>query len=33
MKDELDLLPMDKCQRFLQFAVIILGLCGQACPN
>ena len=30
MKDELDLLPIVKHQRFLQIAIIILGLCGQA---
>ena len=33
LKDELDLLPTDKRQRFLQIAIIILGVCGQACPN
>ena len=33
MKDELDLLPTDKCQRFLQIAIIILGVYGQAYPN
>ena len=33
MKDELDILPTDKLQRFLQIAIIILGVCGQACPN
>ena len=33
MKDELDLLPTDKRQRFLQIAIIILGVCGQACPD
>ena len=33
MKDELDLMPMDKRQRFFQIAIIILGVCGQACPN
>ena len=33
VKDELDLLPKDKRQRFLQIAIIILGMCGQACPN
>ena len=27
MKDELDLWPTDKRQRFLQIAVIILGVC------
>ena len=33
MKDEVDLLRTDKCQRFLQIAIIILGVCGQACLN
>ena len=39
VKDELDLLAKDKCQRFLEIAIIILGVCvcvcvcGQACPN
>ena len=33
MKDEVDLLPIDKLQRFLQVDMIILGVCGQACPN
>ena len=33
MKDELEFLPTDKRQRFLQIAIIILGVCGQACPN
>ena len=33
MKDEIDLIPTDKCQRFLQIATIILGASGQACPN
>ena len=33
MKDELDLLPSDKHQRFLQIAIIIQEVCGQACPN
>ena len=33
MKDELNLLTTDKCQRFLQIAIIILGVCGQARPN
>ena len=32
MKNELDLLPTDKRQRFLHIAIIILGVCGQACP-
>ena len=30
-KSELDLLPKDKRQRFLQTAIIILVVC--ACPN
>ena len=33
MKDELDPFPTNKRQRFLQIAIIILGVCGQACPN
>ena len=33
MKDELDPLPTDKRQRFLQIAIIILSVCGQASPN
>ena len=33
MKDKLDLLPTDKRQRFLQIVIIILGVCGQACPK
>ena len=33
VKDELDLLPEGKRQRFLQITVIILGLSGHACPN
>ena len=33
MKNELDFLPADKPQRFLQRDTIILGLCGQAFPN
>ena len=40
VKDELDLLPADKRQRFLkrqtpilQIAIIILGVCGHACTN
>ena len=28
VKGELDLLPADKCQRFLKIAIIILGVCG-----
>ena len=31
VKDEVDFLPADKCQRFLQCYTIILGVCGQAC--
>ena len=33
MKDEVDFLPADKHQRFLQIDTIILGVCGQTCPN
>ena len=33
VKDGVDFLPADKCQRFLQFDTIILGVCDQACPN
>ena len=33
MKDEVDFLPADKCWRFFQIDTIILGVCGQACPN
>ena len=33
MKDEVDFLLADKRQRFLQIDSIILGVCGQACPN
>ena len=29
MKDELDLLPTDKRQKFLQIAIIILGVCAR----
>ena len=32
MKDEVDLLPTDKCQRSCQIAIIILGACGEARP-
>ena len=28
-----DFLPADKHQRFHQIDIIILGVCGQACPN
>ena len=33
VKDEVDLLPADKRQKFLQSDTIILGVCGQASPN
>ena len=33
MKDEVGFLPADKHQMFLQSDSIILGVCGQACPN
>ena len=33
MKDEVIFLLADKCQSFLQIHTIILGVCGQACPN
>ena len=33
LNDEVDFLPADKCQRFLQSGFIILGVCGQACSN
>ena len=33
MKDEVDFLPPDKHQRFLQIDTIIFSVCGQACPN
>ena len=33
MKDEVEFLPLDKYQRFLQIDRIILGVCGQACLN
>ena len=32
-KDEVDLLPADKPQRYLQIDTIILSVCRQACPN
>ena len=32
-KNEVDFLLADKHQRFLQIDTIILGVCGQACPN
>ena len=33
VKDEVDFLPADKRQRFLQVNAIILGMCDQACPK
>ena len=33
MNDEVDFLPADKRQRFLQIDPIILGVCGQTYPN
>ena len=33
VKDEVNFLPADKCQRFLQTNTIILGVCGQVCPS
>ena len=33
MKDEVDLLPTDKCWSFFQIDTIILGFCEQTCPN
>ena len=33
MKDEVDFLPADKPQRFLQSDTVILGVYGQACAN
>ena len=33
VKDEVDFLLADKRRRFLQSDTIILGVCGQACPN
>ena len=33
VKDEVDFLPADKHQIFLQIGTIILGVCGQACPS
>ena len=32
-KNEVDFLLVDKHQRFLEIAAIILGVCGQACPS
>ena len=33
VKDKVDFLPGDKHQRFLQIVIVILGVCGQTCPN
>ena len=33
VKDEVNCLPSDKHQRFLQSDTIILDMCSQACPN
>ena len=33
MKNEVDFLPADKRQRFLQSDSIVLDMCGQACPS
>ena len=33
MKDEVEFFAADKRQRFFQIDTIILGVCGQACPN
>ena len=33
IKDEVDFLPADKYWMFFQTDTIILGMCGQACPN
>ena len=33
MKNKVDFLPADKCQSFPQSDTIILGACGQPCPN
>ena len=33
LKDEVDFLPADKHQRFLQIDTITLGVCSQTCPN
>ena len=31
VKDEVDFLPADKRQSFLQSGTVISGVCGQAC--
>ena len=33
MKDEVDFLPVDERQRFLQNDFTTLGVCGKTCPN
>ena len=33
VKDEVDFLPAEKRQRFLQIDSTILGVCGEACAN
>ena len=33
VKDEVDFQPEYKHQRFLQADIVILGMCGQECPN
>ena len=33
MKDEVDFLRANKRERFPQIDAIILGVCGQVCPN
>ena len=33
MKDEVDFLPADKRESFPLIDTIILGVCGQVCPN
>ena len=33
MTDEVDFLPADKHQRFLQIGAIVLSIYGQTCPN
>ena len=33
MKVEVDFLPGDKHQKFLQIYTVILGVCVQACRN
>ena len=33
LRDEVDFLPVEKRQRVLQIDTIILGVCGQSCPD